>query len=112
MEYGITFFEKEFEMWKYKDRISQGSQCVTNVTKGNKTDQLSNSEGALLWRKLKDLLIKVDKSTSQPEKCLSFPVKVFHKEIPPTHPSWKTLQLLKENEGMPFINTEILHIFG
>ena len=70
-----------------KKVIFHTGQCVKNVTKGNKTDQLSNSEGALLWRKLKDLLIKVDKSTSQPEKCLSFPVKVFHKEIPPTHPS-------------------------
>ena len=48
-----------------KKVVFHTGQCVKNVTKGNKTDQLSNSEGALLWRKLKDLLIKVDKSTSQ-----------------------------------------------
>ena len=65
--------------------------CAYPVTKANKTDQLSNSECALLWRKLKHLLIKVDKSMSKPEKCLS-----FHKEIPPAHLGWKRNENLKE----------------
>ena len=91
LEFFSTIFKRKLEIKEKRDKNHVVLfYCV--VTKGNKTDQLSNSERALtplpltaqasVRRKLKDLLIKVDKSTSQPEKCLFF---VLHKEIPPTH---------------------------